>query len=278
MIASAPASAASAAYAIEAAGVPDETPAITGTRPPAAPTVRSTTVLRSDVLSEPASPIVPVATNPCTPAASSAPALRSSASRSMAPLASNGVVRAGMIPGKRMSQLLVVGHVAPHPLQVLRGVEGGGGGVPVDDRLVDHAVLRSVDAGPAGPGDRIVAQALPERLVPPRGGVIGEAEEHRVGGQRGDLAVEAAVALVPARPVVGRLGGVHGVEEPLRLVVAPCALRGQGGDARLEHQPRLEQVERPGVVRGQLRARRQALERVRGDEGARAGARLDRAA
>ena len=45
----------------------------------------------------------------------------------------------------------------------------------------------------------------------------------------------------------------------------------QRGDARLEQQPRLEQVERARVVRGQLGARREPLERVGRDE--RAGAR-----
>src|SRR5215218_11475581 len=165
MIASAPARAASFPNAIAASGVPADTPAITGTRPAAARTVASTTVRRSALLSEAASPIVPVATKPCTPASSSAARLRSSAATSIDPLASNGVVMAGMIPGKRTSVLLVGGHVASHPLEVLGGVEGGRGGVAVDDRLVDHPVLGRVDARAAGPGDRVVAQPLPERLV-----------------------------------------------------------------------------------------------------------------
>src|SRR5215218_5661885 len=165
MIASAPAAAASAAWAEAAAAVPADAPAITGTPPAATRTVVSTTARRSAVLSAPASPIVPVATKPCTPASSGAVRLRSSASRSIAPLASNGVVAAGMIPGKRTSVLLVRGHVASHPLEVLGGVEGGSGGVAVDDRLVDHPVLGRVDPRTAGPGDRVVAQPLPERLV-----------------------------------------------------------------------------------------------------------------
>src|SRR4051794_7626726 len=196
MIASAPASAASAANAIDAAGVPEETPSITGTRPAAARTALSTTVRRSSAPSEPASPIVPVATKPCTPAASMAAALRASASVSTAPAASNGVVRAGMIPGNRTcSALLIVGHVAPYPLEVLGGVEQRGGGVAVDDRLVDHAVLGRVDAGAARAGDGVVAQALPQRLIHHRGDVVGETGEHRVRGQDRDLAMEAAVAV-----------------------------------------------------------------------------------
>src|SRR5215216_2897713 len=275
MSASAPASAASAANPIDAAGVPDDTPAITGTRPPAAPTAVSTTSRRSSGVSEPASPIVPVATKPCTPASSSAARLRANASVSTAPVASNGVVTAGMMPGKRTSALLVVGHVAPHPLEVLRRVERGRGGVAVDDRLVDHAVLGRMDAGAAGLGDRVVAQALPQRLVHQRRDVVGEAEEHRVRGERGELAVEAAVAVVPSGAIAAGLGGVHRVEEPLGLVVAPAAPGGQGGDARLQQQARLEQVERPRVVRRELDAGGEPIERVGGDERPGAGPRLE---
>src|SRR5690349_7940155 len=122
MIASAPSAAASAAYAIEVAGAPDDTPAITGTRPAAARTVAATTARRSSVVSDAASPIVPVATKPWTPASSWAARLRSNAATSTAPVVSNGVVTAGMMPGKRTSGLLVVGHVAAHPFQVLGGV------------------------------------------------------------------------------------------------------------------------------------------------------------
>ena len=105
MIAPAPARAASIAYAPAAVAVPAETPAITGTRPSAARTVAATTLRRSAGSSDPASPIVPVATKPCTPASRSEPRLRSSASWSIAPVASNGVVTAGMMPGKRKGQL-----------------------------------------------------------------------------------------------------------------------------------------------------------------------------
>src|SRR5918994_3946349 len=158
-------------------GVPEETPAITGTRPAAAFTALATTARRSALESDPASPIVPVATKPWTPASSSAVALRSSAAWSTAPSAPKGVVRAGMMPGKRTSALLVEGHVAPHPLEVLRGVEGRGGGVALDDRLVDHAVLGRMDARAAGTGDGVVAQPLPERLVHEGGDLVGEAQE-----------------------------------------------------------------------------------------------------
>src|SRR5829696_7428804 len=206
MIAPAPAPAASRAYAIDCCGVPDDTPAITGTRPAALRATVAITSLRSCAESEPASPIVPVATKPWTPASSSAAALRSSAAWSTAPSGPNGVVRAGMMPGKRTSALLIEGHVAPHPLEVLRGVERGGGGVALDDRLVDHAVLGRVHARAAGAGDRVVAQPLPERLVHERGDLVGQAEQHGVAGECGEPAVEAAVAVVPGVAVLARLG------------------------------------------------------------------------
>src|SRR5215212_1306194 len=267
MTASAPAAAASAAYAIDVAGVPEDTPTITGTRPSAARTVVSITSRRSAVVSDPASPIVPLATKPCTPACSSADRFASSAGTSMAPAASNGVVTAGMMPGKGTgSALLVVGHVAPHPLEVLRGVEGRGAGIAVHDRLVDHPVLGRVDAGAAGPHDRVVAQALPQRLVHQRGDVVGEAREDGVAGQRRELAVEAAVAVVPARAVAAGLGGVHGVEQRLGLGIAAAAARRERSDARLQQEPRLEQVERSGVVRAELAAGSEALQRVVGHE------------
>src|SRR5215207_7793850 len=250
MIASAPAAAASVAWAEATAAVPADAPAITGTPPAATRTVVSTTARRSAALSEPASPIVPVATKPCTPASSSAARLRSSASRSTAPLASNGVVTAGMIPGKRTSVLLVRGHVASHPLEVLGGIEGSRRGVAVDDRLVDHPVLGRVDARAAGLRDRVVAQPLPQRLVHQRRDLVGEPEQHRVGGQRGEPAVEAAVALVPAAAVAAGGRGIHPVEQPLRLRVGAAAAGGERGDAGLEQQPRLDQVERAGVVGG----------------------------
>src|SRR5215208_2451228 len=227
MIASAPASTASVAKAEAAAAVPAEAPAIRGTPPAATRTVVSTTARRSAALSEPASPIVPVATKPCTPASSSAARLRSSASRSTAPLASNGVVTAGMMPGKRTSVLLVRGHVASHPLEVLGGVEGGRGGVAVDDRLVDHPMLGRVDARAARLRDRVVAQPLPERLVHQRRDLVGEGEQHRVGRQRGEPAVEAAVALVPTAAVAVRLRGVHRVEQLLGLGVCAAAAGGE---------------------------------------------------
>ena len=68
MRAVAPASAASAANAIAADGVPADTPAISGTRPAAARAIVATTVRRSSALRLPASPIVPFATTPWTPA------------------------------------------------------------------------------------------------------------------------------------------------------------------------------------------------------------------
>src|SRR5215207_1977987 len=188
---------------------------MTATRPVAARTTVAMTSRRSSVESEPASPIVPVATKPWTPASSRVAALRSSAAWSTAPSAPNGVVRAGMMPGKRTSALLVEGHVAPHPLEVLRGVEGRGGGVALDDRLVDHAVLGRVHARAAGVGDGVVAQPLPERLVHQRGDLVGEAEQDRVAGEGREPAVEAAVAVVPARAVLVGGGIVHRVEELL---------------------------------------------------------------
>src|SRR5918995_1866400 len=212
MIATAPAAAASCAYAIDCSGVPEETPAITGTRPAAARTTVAITSRRSWAESEPASPIVPVATKPWMPASSSAAALRSSAAWSTAPSAPKGVVRAGMMPGKRTSALLVEGHVAPHPLEVLRGVEGRGGGVALDDRLVDHAVLGRVHARAAGAGDGVVAQALPQRLVHERGDLVGEAEQDGIAGERGEATVEAAVGVLPTPASRASPRGVHRVE------------------------------------------------------------------
>ena len=75
---------------------------MTGMRPSAPRATASTTVRRSAAERLPASPIVPVATTPWMPASSSAPRLPSRPARSIAPEASNGVVTAGMIPGKRM--------------------------------------------------------------------------------------------------------------------------------------------------------------------------------
>ena len=102
MIAPAPAAAASAASAATWPGVDDDTPAITGTLPAAAAATVSTTVRRSVTDRLAASPIVPVATRPCTPPSSSARTLRSSATWSTAPGSSKGVVTAGMMPSKRM--------------------------------------------------------------------------------------------------------------------------------------------------------------------------------
>src|SRR3954469_291153 len=102
MIPSAPASAASAASPMAAAGVPAEAPAITGMRPPAARTTAATTARRSSPVRLPASPIVPVATSPWTPASTYARTFASSAAASTSPARSNGVVTAGMIPSKRM--------------------------------------------------------------------------------------------------------------------------------------------------------------------------------
>ena len=76
-------------------------PTITGTRPAAASTTVSTTSRRSAVVRLPASPIVPVATKPCTPASISFSRLSLRASTSTWSSAVNGVVTAGMIPSKR---------------------------------------------------------------------------------------------------------------------------------------------------------------------------------
>ena len=74
---------------------------MTGTRPSAASAMAAMTSRRSRVLRLPASPIVPVPTMPCTPASSRARTLACRASVSIAPEAANGVVTAGMMPGKR---------------------------------------------------------------------------------------------------------------------------------------------------------------------------------
>src|SRR3954464_3563569 len=102
MTPSAPASAASAASPMAAAGLPGETPAVTGTRPSAARTTAATTARRSARVRLAASPIVPVATTPWTPASTYARTFASSAAASTSPARPNGVVTAGMIPSKRM--------------------------------------------------------------------------------------------------------------------------------------------------------------------------------
>src|SRR3954451_4188499 len=158
----APAAFASAAYSSDTRAEPEEMPTVTGTRPPAASTTERTTSARSSRVSDPASPIVPVATKPCTPASISASMFSFSAGTSTSSAAVNGVVTAGMMPSKAMSGEL---HVGADAVDVLDGVEGGGLGVAGDDRLVDHAVLGQVDAGAAALGGRGVAQPLPQRLV-----------------------------------------------------------------------------------------------------------------
>src|SRR3954470_21574550 len=252
-----------------AAGVPADTPTITGTRPSTASTTAATTVRRSRPERLPASPIVPVATMPCTPASSSAVTLPSRAVVSTAPDASNGVVTAGMMPGKRTGDaFLVERHVLAHAADVLRRVELRRFGVAFGDRLVDHAVLGEVDGGPAGDGDRVVAQPLPQRLVHDRGDATGEVDEDGGARQRRDPLVEAAVAVVP--DVAARV--LHRGEQRLDLGIRPPALGGEAGDGRLEQRARLEQVGRAGVV--QLAA---ALGGPGGDERARARPRLDHA-
>ncbi len=126
-----------------------------------------------------------------------------------------------------------------------------------------------MDAGAAGGGDRVVAQALPERLVHQRGDVVGEREQDRVAGHRRELAVEQAVGGVPG-------GDVHrlGLHRGQQLLGGGVRLRpggGQAGDrglqlgARLEHRRRARVVRRPRAGGGA------------GDERARALPRLDHA-
>src|SRR6185436_2429435 len=175
----------------------------------------------------PASPMVPVATMPCTPASSSAVTLPSRAAVSTAPDVSNGVVTAGMMPGKRTGRaFLVERHVLAHAADVLRRVELRRFGVALGDRLVDHAVLGEVDGGTAGNGDRVVAQPLPQRLVHHGSDATGEVDEDRVAGQRRDPLVEPAVAVVP--DVAARV--LHRGQQRLDLGVRPAALRGETGD------------------------------------------------
>src|SRR3954470_18348857 len=186
MIAVAPAAAASRAWAVEAAAVPAEPPAITGTAPsPASATVPSTS-RRSAASRLPASPIVPVPTMPWTPASSRKRTLAARPAVSPAPLASNGVVTAGMMPGKRMGLRSVEGHVLADAPDVSTGVRFGGVAVAVGDRLVDHAVLGEVDGRVTGRGDRVVAQPLPQGLVHQRRDVAGDAGQDGVAGQLGD--------------------------------------------------------------------------------------------
>ena len=104
-------------------------------------------------------------------------------------------------------------------------------------------------SAPGRAGDRVVAQPPPERLVHQRGDVVGEAEQHGVGGERGDLAVEAAVGVVqPAHRRLG-LGGVHGVEQALGLGVAA---------ARAARRARRRRARASGAPRAGRTARRRA--------------------
>ncbi len=79
-------------------------PTVTGTRPAAASTTERTTSARSSVLRLPASPIVPVATKPCTPASISFSMFSFSAGTSTRSSAVNGVVTAGMMPSKAITR------------------------------------------------------------------------------------------------------------------------------------------------------------------------------
>ena len=141
-------------------------------------------------------------------------------------------------------------------------------------------MLGRVQPRAPGDGDRLVAQALPERLVHHRGDVVGQGDEDRVVGHDRDLAVEEAIALVPVGAVRVVAGPVHAREQLLGVRVGAAVAGGEGGDSRLEQLARLEQRGGARVVRQRDRAAARAgsldaLDRVGRDERARAGARLD---
>ena len=131
-----------------------------------------------------------------------------SAASSTSPEAANGVVTAGMMPGKRTGALLGRGScsAARAGCAGWRRRRRRRGRRPRWPRRSCGA--RRHGGGRGRNGDRLVAQALPQRLVHDRGDVVGERDEHRVGGHDRDLAVEEAVALVPvgAVGVLGRRG------------------------------------------------------------------------
>ena len=176
-----------------------------------------------------------------------------------------GVVTAGMMPGKRTSVLLVGGHVAAHPLEVLRGVEGGGGGVAVDDRLVDHAVLGRVDARAAA-GRAIESSRSRCHSGWSMSAATWSARPSRTGFavSDGEPAVEAAVAVVP-----GRRGRRRPRRRPSRRAAARPRRRGARRAGRRARRRRARAASRassrsngPASWRGGLARRRETLERV----------------
>ena len=170
---------------------------------------------------------------------------------------------------------------------MLGGVLAGGDGVALADGGGDEPVLGELQGGAAGDGDGVVAQPLPQRLVHQVGQVVGDRQQHGVGGRDGELAVEAAVGVAPAAALVG-VGGVgargHRREQRVDRGVRPVAARRrERDDLRLQDPAGLEDGGRPGVggeveAGGELLGVGDALERVVGEEGARAAARLDQAA
>ena len=84
-------------------------------------------------------------------------------------------------------------------------------------------------------------------------------EQHRVRGQRGELAVEVAVGVAPARRCRAVRGRRTSIASSSALDLASSRrprCGGERGDAGLEQQPRLEQGERARRRRGRASGRR----------------------
>src|SRR3954464_6152119 len=178
-------------------------PAVTVTRPPAASARASITAPRSSALRLPASPMVPLPTSPVTPASSRPRAFRASASRSTLPLASKGVVTAGITPGNRMGLSIARLNVRCGPCPRHRRQPR--------DRLRGRPRARARrDARPAG-------RARPGEGRGGRDDARGGGTRHNAGGARRRRPTEdpprgsaRAAGETPAAPVRAAIDGAGG--------------------------------------------------------------------
>ena len=160
---------------------------------------------------------------------------------------------------------------------MLGRVERGGLGVAVDDRLVDHAVLGGVDARAAGRRRSSRRAGAATAAGPSARRRVGEREQDRVAGHRGELAVEAGGRRRSsgARRVVGSPTASIAASRLSRLGVAAAraARRARRRAARAARAPRARRTGwRRAAALGRVERERR---RVGGDERAGAGARLD---